>query len=95
MTYLQVQHKVRDYASWKSVFDKFIDTRRAGGEKSYLIMHPDDDPNNLVLLFEWDNAKRAHEFFKSPELKKAMQQAGVTEAPEVHVLEEVARGKVQ
>ena len=94
MTYLHVQHKVRDYVSWKSVFDKFIDTRRASGEKSYLIMHPDDNPNNLVLLFEWDSAKHARDFLQSPELKKAMQDAGVTEIPEAHVLKEVARGKV-
>jgi len=94
MTYLHVKHKVKDYASWKSVFDKFIDTRRAGGEKSYRIMHPDNDPNNLVLLFEWDNERNAHSFLKSSELKKAMEQAGVMEAPEAYVLQEVAKGTV-
>jgi quinol monooxygenase YgiN len=93
MTYLHVQHKVKDYDAWKSVFDKFIDTRRASGEKSYQILHPDNDPNNLVLLFEWDNGKNAHNFIKSPELKQAMLRAGVTEEPKAYVLVEVARGK--
>jgi quinol monooxygenase YgiN len=93
MTYLHVQHKVKDYKSWKSVFDNFIDTRRASGEKSYQIMHPDNDPNDLVLLFEWDNSKNAHNFMKSQELKHAMERAGVTGEPKAYVLEEVDRGR--
>ena len=94
MTYLHVEHKVRDYKAWKSVFDNFIDTRRAKGEKSFQIMHPDDDPNDLVILFEWDNAKNAHDFMKSQELKQAMHEAGVTGEPKAYVLEELAKGKV-
>ena len=62
MAYLLIRHKTRDYATWKAAFDAFNETRRASGEKSYQIFHPDDDPNNLWLLFEWDNLENARAF---------------------------------
>ena len=94
MAHLLIRHKVKDYAAWKTTFDSFIETRRAGGEKSWHILHPDDDPNNLVLLFEWDSLENARAFMANPDLKEAMEEAGVTEAPEVYFLEEYDRGTV-
>jgi len=94
MAYLFVRHKVKDYTAWKATFDAFIETRRAGGEKSYQIYHPDDDPNNLLLLFEWDSLANARAFMANPEMKEAMGEAGVIEAPEAYFLEEYERGTV-
>jgi quinol monooxygenase YgiN len=92
MAYLLIRHKTRDYATWKAAFDDFSETRRASGEKSYQIFHPDDDPNNLWLLFEWDNLDNARTFMANPDLKEVMDAAGVIEAPEVHFLEEYGQG---
>jgi hypothetical protein len=65
-----------------------------GGEISWHIWHPDDDPNNLVLPFEWDSLENARAFMANPDLKGAMEEAGVTEPPEVYSLEEYDRGTV-
>ncbi len=92
MAHLLIRHKIRDYATWKTAFDDFNETRLASGEKSYQIFHPDDDPNNLWLLFEWDNLGNARTFMANPELKEAMDAAGVIEAGEVHFLEEYGQG---
>lgn len=92
MAHILIRHKVKDYASWKPVFDSFVEMRRDGGERSWQIWHPEDDPNNLVLLFEWESAQSAHAFLDNPELKAAMEKSGVVEAPEVYVLEEYDRG---
>ena len=94
MAYLLIRHKVKDYTAWKSNFDNAAEMRKASGEKSYQILHPDDDAKNLVLLFEWDNLDNARNHVAAPELKEAMQQAGVVEEPEIYFLEEVARGSV-
>ncbi|MCW9064826.1 MAG: hypothetical protein OQJ78_00905 [Ignavibacteriaceae bacterium] len=94
MTQVLVKHKVQDYPVWKKVFDDFIDTRRAGGEKSYRILHPENDGNNLLAFFEWDNMDNARKFIASSELKEAMGNAGVIEKPEVYFLEEYAAGTV-
>ena len=94
MAHLFIRHKVKDYTAWKATFDSFIETRRAGGEKSYQIFHPDDELNNLLLLFEWDSLENARAFMANPQLKDAMGEAGVIEAPEAYFLEEYTRGTV-
>ena len=94
MAHLLIRHKVKDYSVWKTTFDAFIETRRKSGEKSWQIWHPDGDPNNLVLLFEWDNLKNARAFMSNPDLKHAMEEAGVIEPPEAYFLEQYDRGTV-
>ena len=94
MAHLFVRHKVKDYPAWKKVFDGFIETRRSGGEKKYQIFHPDNEANNVLALFEWDNIENAKKFAHSSELKEAMGNAGVVEQPEIYFLEEYAQGKV-
>ena len=92
MAHLFIKHKVADYGAWKEVFDGFVETRRAGGEKSFQILHPDNDPNNLYLMFEWDNLANAQNFLNSPELKSTMEKAGVSEEPQISFLNELDKG---
>ena len=94
MANLLIRHKVADYAAWKSAFDGFIETRKAGGERSWRIWRTDDDPNNLVLLFSWDSIENAKAFIASTALKETMENAGVTGAPEIYYLDEYDRGKM-
>ena len=71
MSYILVtRHKVEDYARWKSAFDGDTEMRKGAGEKSYQIFHTDDDPNNLAILFEWDNLDNARKFMQSEELRE-------------------------
>jgi len=94
MAHLLIRHKVKDYPAWKKVFDGVIDTRRAGGEKSYQILHTINDNNNLVAIFEWDSLENAKKYTSSHELKEAMGKAGVVEQPEIYFLEEYTAGRV-
>lgn len=94
MAYLLIKHKVKDYPSWKRTFDGFIENRRAGGEKTYQILHPDNEPDNLLSIFEWDDMENAKKFVNSDELKSIMGKAGVTGHPEVYFLEEYIKGVV-
>jgi heme-degrading monooxygenase HmoA len=86
------QHKVEDYDKWKTEFNSGIDMRKEAGEKAYQIFHTDDDPNNLAILFEWDNLDNARKFMESNELREKMQKGGVIGKPEIHFLEEVEKG---
>ncbi len=92
MTQVLVKHKVKDYDTWKDVFDNFASTRKTGGEKSYRILRPSENPNDLTLLFEWDTAENARTFMKSSELKSTMQRAGVAEEPTIQFLTEIDKG---
>jgi quinol monooxygenase YgiN len=92
MAYMFVRHNVQDYEAWKSVFDSVRDLRKRSGEKSYQILRQDSDSNNLIVVNEWDHLDSARRFAASPELKAAMERAGVAGKPEILFLEEAARG---
>lgn len=88
-----VRHKVEDFAKWKYVFDDFLGHRKTSGELSYSIGHLPNEPNNLCLIFEWDNLENANAFLGSEILKTTMQAAGVIEAPDISVFEVYNEGK--
>ena len=89
MATMLVQHKVMDYDEWRKVYDSVADLRSSNGEISDQIYRDDSDPNNLTLLFEWDSMENAKQYAQSPELKAAMEKAGVDGPPTIFFLEEV------
>jgi heme-degrading monooxygenase HmoA len=91
MPYVLVRHKVQDYAKWKPVFDEHGVARKASGSKGGQLFRNADDPNDLAILLEWDDVKKARQFVQSEELKQAMQRAGVSGPPEILFLDELAR----
>jgi heme-degrading monooxygenase HmoA len=86
MPYLIVRHKVEDYAKWKPVFDAHGATRQAKGSKGGRLFRNADDPNETVILFEWDDLEKARQFAQSDDLRQAMQRAGVADRPDVYFL---------
>lgn len=89
MAYLFVRHKVEDYATWKPVFDQHGATREANGSKGGRLFRNASDPNELIILFEWDDINRARQFAQSPGLRETMQRAGVVDQPDIYFLEEI------
>ena len=88
-----VKHKVEDFTKWKKTFHNFVSQRKEGGELSYSIGHAPGEPNNLCLMFEWDSVENANAFLSSKELRAAMQEATVSEAPEIFVFEITEEGQ--
>lgn len=89
MAYILVRQKVEDYTKWKTVFDENRATRKQGGSEGGWVFQSSNDPNEVVVLLKWDNPDNANKFLQSPELKKAMEQAGVVGQPNIHVLDQV------
>jgi heme-degrading monooxygenase HmoA len=89
MPYIMIRHRVKDYATWKPVFDEHGATRKAKGSKGGHLFRSTDDPNEVVIVFEWDDMAKARQFLQSEDLREAMQQAGVSDQPSVYYLEEV------
>ena len=86
MAGMLVQHKVKDFANWKKVYDSQAALRASSGELSDQIYHNASDPNQLVLVFKWDSVENAQKFAHSPELKAAMEKAGVEGPPTITFL---------
>jgi heme-degrading monooxygenase HmoA len=89
MVQVLVHHEVTDYNSWRAVFDAALDFRHQGGEQSCRVFRKMGDPNNLTLLFEWEDLARAQRYMNSDELRKKMKQSGVIGPPEIQYLSEM------
>ncbi|KCZ72713.1 Antibiotic biosynthesis monooxygenase [Candidatus Methanoperedens nitroreducens] len=94
MPYLLIRHKVKDYARWKPVFEEHGSTRKDKGSKGGYLFRSSDDPDEIVILLEWDDLGRAREFARSEDLRQAMKRAGVSDKPDVYFLEEIERVSV-
>jgi quinol monooxygenase YgiN len=84
-----IQHKVKDFAEWKKVFDSAFGLRSSSGELSAQVFRDASDPNSITIINKWDSLENAQKFAHSPELKAAMEKAGVAGAPSVYFLNEV------
>jgi quinol monooxygenase YgiN len=88
MAGILVQNKVKDFANWKTVFESQAAFRTSSGELSHQIYRDAGDPNKVTLVFKWNSVANAQKFAQSPELKAAMEKAGVEGAPTITFLNE-------
>ena len=88
MPALFIHHKVADYAAWKPHFDAHALTRRANGCEGGRVFRRANDPNDVVVLLEWDDLERARLFADSDDLREAMTRAGVIDLPEIWLLDD-------
>jgi len=93
MTYLLERHKVRDYDRWRAVFDADAADREAAGCRGARVFRNADDPEEVVVLFEWDGQERARQRIESATLGQKFEEAGVSGGmgrTEFYLLEEEA-----
>jgi len=85
-----VRHKVRDYGSWRPVFDDHAEMQRAAGLSNPRVYHSaDSNKSEIVVVFDTKDTKRAREFAASDDLKIAMVKAGVVDQPTIYFLESI------
>lgn len=83
--------KVKDYNQFKKEFDAAQDLLRSFGCKQSTINRDVDNPNQLLIIHEFENLQRAREFYKSPEFQQCIAKAGIVGKPDLMFLEELAR----
>ena len=84
-----MRHKVEDYERWKPVFDEHAATQQHSGSTGRRLFRNADDPNELLILNEFDSLDNARTFGQSQDLKETMQRAGVADQPDVYYLDEI------
>ena len=92
MAYMFVRHRVKNYSEWKDGFDAAEDFRKSSGELSHQIFSVNGDNENLVVLVEYSSIEEAQKFAASEDLKKAMEEVGVIEKPDIYFLQKLANG---
>jgi len=82
-----VRHKVGDYSKWRRAFDADAPHQKAAGLSNPRVMHSADDDNEVVVVFEDKDTRKAKDFAASAELRETMAKAGVIDKPTIYFLE--------
>ena len=88
MAMIVVLHRVRDYPAWRRVYDEFAPQQKAGGVTAESVYRAKDDPNSVLVLHRFGTMAEAEAFVAGPELREAMQRAGVEGQPRIEFFEE-------
>jgi heme-degrading monooxygenase HmoA len=89
MPYLLIRHRIKDFERWKRLFDEHAATREASGSKGGRLFRSPENCNEVVALFEWEDLDLAKRFALSENLRAVMQEAGVSELPDIFLLDDV------
>lgn len=87
MYVMAINHDVEDFDQWKAVFDEFPPAK--GGARWHRVSRNVEAPDNVSVVAGFDTAEAAREFRDNPDLKDAMNEAGVQGQPRFELYEEV------
>ncbi len=87
-TYMLVRHKVKDFSVWKPGYDEHLPKRNAAGLTEKYLFQSEQDPNEVIVLFEAKDLDLARAFAESEELRETMQRVGVIDKPDIYFLRE-------
>lgn len=87
MPYFIVRHTVEDYDRWRPFFDEHAQARQAAGAQGGRLFRSADNPNEIVIVWQWDSLDNARRFAASDELREKMHDAGVVGRPELYFLD--------
>lgn len=79
-------------------FDRFVQTfksrgkelRGKHGSRGATVYRNADQPNEAIIVFEWDKAE-AQAFFADPKAREVLNEAGVQGTPEMTYVEQVVK----
>ena len=74
-----VHQRITEFERWREVFDRLGPARAAASCRATTVFRNREDPNEVVVLLEFDDLASAREHIGSTELRRAWQQAGVTD----------------
>ena len=86
MVSMLVKAKVKDFQAWKKVYDEAAGLRASFGGGADQVYQVTNDPNTYFAIIDWDSQENAQKYAQSPELKEAMEKAGVVGSPAVYFL---------
>jgi hypothetical protein len=92
MAWTHIRHRVEDYRKWKEGFDSTAEYKRSHGWKGYRLYAIEGDNNNVLVMEEFETEDQAREFLGSDYLKDVMSSAGVSDQPDIWVVEVLEEG---
>ena len=77
-----IKHSVADYEKWKPAYTAHDSVRKAYDLTDVDVLREVDNPSRVLVVEKISDVQKAKDFTKLPDLKDAMQKAGVKGAPE-------------
>lgn len=77
MAYALAKFKVADYERWKQGFAAGEEIRKAAGSRGAVAFRSASDPNEIILLIDWDNLEAGRQVGNSPKVLELQQASGV------------------
>lgn len=73
------RNQVADYDAWRTAYDTF--DKRSRGVRREEVHRNVSDPNEVTVMFDFDDQEAARAFLGSDEVRTAMREAGVAFPP--------------
>ena len=81
--FLSISHEIKNYDTWKVVYDKLEAQRKNAGILELFIKKDMNNSNSITVFAEVSNLEKAKAFMSSTSLKEAMKDAGVSSVPSI------------
>ncbi|OFX56533.1 MAG: hypothetical protein A2046_14320 [Bacteroidetes bacterium GWA2_30_7] len=83
MAKMIIRHKVTDFNRWQVAFKEMEDTRKLSGSSGAQVYRGQENPNEVLVISDWKTKEQAQQYTQSPDLKIALEKAGVISNPEI------------
>lgn len=78
-----VRRQLKDYDAWLPLVTDRNPMRREYGSRGGTVYRTARDPNEVYLVFDWDDQTPFRAYFDHPDVQKALSDTGTTEFIEV------------
>ena len=78
-----VKRDLKDYHSWKKMVSERNEMRAEKGSKGATVYRNAKNPNQVYVVFEWDDQKSYLDYFNLPDVQEALAETGTTEIIEI------------
>lgn len=82
-----ILHRVAGFDAWREAYDSVADLQKDGGVTDESVHRMAGDPDNVLVIHHFDTVEIAREFLSSPELRAAMDRAGVKGEPRIEIFD--------
>jgi hypothetical protein len=77
-----------------SRIDRYSGAQRSAGLTNPCVFRSSDDKNEVVILLDTEDSKRAKDFATSPDLEETKAKAGAMDSPNFYFLESAQRSRI-
>lgn len=77
MTYLLIRQRFTDFDQWRQAFDAMDSDRAEVGLETVALTRNRADPDEIVVLFRFEDEGRVMEYVRGPGLAEAWRRGGV------------------